>query len=54
MLRMSWQVQEIPSLALDNTSFTYEGFGLVRFHLASNGTVPTLEWWTHIFTRTEE
>ncbi len=54
MLRISWQVQEIPSLALDNTGFTYEDFGLVRFHLANNGTVPTLKWRTHIFTHTEE
>ena len=53
MLRLSWQEQEIPGLALDDTGITYENFGLVRFHVAEDGSVATLEWWKNTFTRTE-
>jgi hypothetical protein len=53
MLRLSWQEAEIAGLALDNTGITYEDFGLVRFHKADDGSVATLEWWKHTFTRTE-
>lgn len=31
----------------------YENFGLVRFQVANDGSVPALEWWKNIFTRTE-
>ena len=53
MLRLSWQEQEISGLALDDTDITYENFGLVRFYVAEDGSVPALEWWKNIFTRTE-
>lgn len=31
----------------------HEDFGLVRFHMAEDGSIPTLEWWKNTFIRTE-
>lgn len=48
------QEQGIPALAVDATRFAYEDFGMVTFSVATDGRVPTLEWWTYLFTRTED
>lgn len=55
MLSTSWPgyEQEMSGLALDSERFTYENFGLITFHKAADGTFPKVEWWTHIFTRSE-
>ena len=50
LLRMPWQEQEIPGLALDNTHIAYEDFGLITFHTTLDGAVSSLEWWTNLFT----
>ena len=50
LLRMPWQEQEIPGLALDNTHIAYEDFGLITFHTTPDGAVSSLEWWTNLFT----
>ena len=44
--------QTFSCLALDETHFAFEDLGLITFYPASDGTVPTLEWWTWLFTRT--
>ncbi len=54
MLRLPWQEQEIPGLAVDDTHVAYEDFGLITFHAEADGTVPSLEWWVNLFTFTDE
>lgn len=54
MLRLPWQEQEIPGLAVDDTHVAYEDFGLISFHTATDGNVASLEWWVNLFTRTGE
>ena len=46
--------QTFPCIALDEQRFAFEEVGLITFHLTSDGTAPTLEWWTWLFTCTNE
>jgi membrane-anchored glycerophosphoryl diester phosphodiesterase (GDPDase) len=54
MLSPSWASTKLINLVLSNTHFAYADFGLITFHHQADGYIPSLEWWSYIFTRVEE
>jgi hypothetical protein len=54
MLSPSWASTKLINLVLNNTHFAYADFGLITFHRQADGYIPSLEWWSYIFTRVEK